>query len=62
MRKIRPIVLTLAALICFAAAYRFASHGIRLNDTKCIGLACLAVLVGAVLMWLGFAKKKRQHG
>jgi hypothetical protein len=51
------IVLTLAALACIAAAYRFASHGIRLKDNFCIGLACAAVTV--IILLLVFAFRKR---
>jgi hypothetical protein len=57
MRKVRTAILSLVALVCFAAAYRFASHGIKLNDNKCIGLACIAVVVGGVLLWFAFANR-----
>jgi hypothetical protein len=53
--------LTLVALGCFAAAYRFASHGIRSKDGLCIGLACAAVAVAFLLLWLAFRNKPRQR-
>jgi hypothetical protein len=54
---IRMMLLSIAALACFAAAYRFASHGITLQDNRCIGFACVAVAVAIVLLWLAFRKK-----
>lgn len=50
-------ILTLAALACIAAAYRFVSHGIRLKDNFCIGLACAAVIVGILLLAFAFRKR-----
>lgn len=61
MRKMRTVLLALAAVVCFAAAYRFASHGIKLNDNKCLGLACIALVVGGVMLWFAFLKKRRQQ-
>jgi phosphatidylserine synthase len=49
-------VLTLASLACLAGAYRFASHGIKLKDNFCVGLACAAVAVAVLLLWLAFRK------
>jgi hypothetical protein len=42
-------LLILPALACFAAAYRFASHGIGSHDTFCLGLAAIAAAVGVLL-------------
>ena len=50
----KTISLSIAALICFAAAYRFGSHGLRLHDDKCIALAVAAIAVAGVLLWLAF--------
>jgi hypothetical protein len=61
MRNARTALLALAAVVCFAAAYRFASHGIKLNDNLCVGLACVAVAVGGVLLWFAFSKRQRQR-
>ena len=36
---------------CFAAAYRFGSRGLRLNDNKCIGFAVITVATGLLLLW-----------
>jgi hypothetical protein len=58
MRNLRTALLALAAIFCFAAAYRFGSHGLRLHDNKCIGLSCIAVAVGAVLFWFAFSKRQ----
>jgi len=44
-------LLILIALACLAAAYRFASHGIRLKDNLCVGLAFAAVTVAVLLLW-----------
>jgi len=46
----RTIFLVIVEVVCFAAAYRFASHGIMLHDNLCIGLAVLAVAVGLILL------------
>jgi hypothetical protein len=43
-------LLILPALACFAAAYRFASHGISGRDSFCIGLAAAAIATSAVLL------------
>jgi hypothetical protein len=58
---IRTIVLSLAALVCFAAAYRFGSHGIRLHDNLCIGLAGAALTVAVVLLGFAFRTARRQQ-
>ena len=58
MMSAKTISLSIAALICFAAAYRFGSHGLRLHDNKCIGLAVAAIAVAVVLLWLAFGKKR----
>jgi hypothetical protein len=57
MRKLKTALLALAAIVCFAAAHRFGSHGFRLHDNKCIGLACIALAVGGALCWFAFAKR-----
>lgn len=59
--KVRTILLTLPAIIVFAAAYRFASHGIPLKDNFCIGLACIAVVMAVVLLWFAFLYRPRQR-
>ena len=51
-------MLALAALVCFAAAYRFASHGITGHDNRCIGLGCAAFAVAAVLLWSAFRTRR----
>jgi hypothetical protein len=56
---IRTTLLTLLALVSFVAAYRFGSHGIRLHDGLCIGLACAAVTVG--VLSLSWALRPRRH-
>ena len=58
---IRAILLTPAAILCFAAAYRFASHGIRGKDSFCIGLACIALAVAVLLLLFAFRKARRQR-
>jgi hypothetical protein len=55
----KKILLLIAAVVCFAAAYRFGSHGFSLNDNKCIGLAAVAVPVGLLLLWLGFRRRPK---
>ena len=50
----KTVLLSIAAVVCFAAAYRFGSHGIRLHDHLCVGLAVGAVAAGSVLLWLAF--------
>jgi hypothetical protein len=45
------------AIACFAAAYRFASHGITLKDSFCVGLACVALTVGVLLLGCAFWRK-----
>jgi len=57
---VRTMLLTLGALALFAAAYRFGSHGIRLHDNLCIGLACAAVAVAVFLLVCAFWKRQRQ--
>ena len=56
---VRATLLTLAALVCFAAAYRFASHGIRGKDNFCIGLACIAAAVAVLLLGFAFLRRPR---
>jgi hypothetical protein len=53
----RTMLLSIAALACFAAAYRFASHGITLQDNRCVGFAGVAVSVAVLLLWFAFRKK-----
>jgi hypothetical protein len=50
----KTIFLSIAALACFAAAYRFASHGLTLHDNWCVGFACIACAVAVLLLWLAF--------
>ena len=54
----KTVLLSIAAVVCFAAAYRFGSHGLRLHDNLCIGLAVAAVAAGLVLLWLAFRGRK----
>jgi len=57
----RKALFVIVAALCFAAAYRFASHGIPVHDNKCIGLACAAVTIGILFLWLAFFKNRRQR-
>jgi hypothetical protein len=52
------VLLSLVAIVFFAAAYRFASHGLTQNDNFCIGLSSGACAIGAVLLFFAFRKKK----
>jgi hypothetical protein len=45
-------LLIVPSLACFAAAYRFASHGISRQDNFCVGLAATAIATGIVLLGL----------
>jgi hypothetical protein len=54
---IRTVFLKIAALACFAAAYRFAAHGVTLHDNQCIGFAVVAVAVALLLLWFAFRKR-----
>ena len=56
----RTLALSIASIICFAAATRFGSHGLRLHDAQCIALAVLATAVGLTLLYLAF-RKRRPH-
>jgi hypothetical protein len=58
---VKTTLLTLAALVLFAAAYRFGSHGIKLKDNRCIALACVASAVGALLLVFAFWNRRRQR-
>ena len=60
--SMRTTLLALAALVCLGLAYRFGSHGIRLHDRLCIGLACAAVAVGAVLLTWAYATARPKPG
>ena len=57
---IRTLSLTLASLVLFALAYRFGSHGIRLKDNLCIGLACAVVALGALVLVFAFKGGRRR--
>jgi hypothetical protein len=59
--SIKNTLLTLAALVLLAAAYRFASHGIRLHDNRCIGFACIAVLLAVLALAWMFRNRRRQR-
>jgi hypothetical protein len=50
------------AVVCFAPAYRFASHGITRHDNGCIGLGCVAFAVGGVLLWAAFRNRVAKRG
>jgi hypothetical protein len=58
---VRTTLLTLAALALFAAAYRFGSHGMKFKDNLCLGLACVAFAVGALLLGCAFWNRRRQR-
>ena len=60
MRAAATILLSLAAIFCFAAAYRFTSHGITLHDNRCIGFGCGAIVIGALLLWAAFRTARRR--
>ena len=60
MRAVGTILLALAAIVCFAAAYRFASHGITLHDNRCIGFGCGAFVVAVLLLWAAFRTARRR--
>jgi hypothetical protein len=53
--------LSIGALVCFAAAYRFGSHGFRLKDNKCIAFAVITVAMGLLLLWFAFGKRRPKH-
>jgi hypothetical protein len=57
----RTIFLSIAAVVCFAAAYRFGSHGLRLHDNKCVGLAVVAVATGVIVLWFAFRNRRPKH-
>jgi hypothetical protein len=52
--RAKTILLSLAAVVCLAAAYRFTSHGIAGHDGRCIGLGSVALAVAALLLWFAF--------
>ena len=55
--RARTVILSLAALVCLAAAYRFASHGIPQHDNRCIAYASAAFAVAVLLLWAAFRKR-----
>jgi hypothetical protein len=55
--RLRTLLLV-PSLVCFAAAYRFASHGIPAHDNFCIGLTVAALASGAFLVCGAFWKRK----
>jgi hypothetical protein len=57
----RTIFLPIAAVVCFAAAYRFGSHGLRLHDNQCVGFAVVAVAAGLILLWFAFRNRRPKH-
>jgi hypothetical protein len=59
--RIGNILLSLAALAFLAAAFRFGSHGIKLKDNRCIGLAGGALLVAVLLLACAFWNSRRQR-
>jgi hypothetical protein len=58
----KTIFLSIAALACFAAAYRFGSHGLTLHDNWCVGFACVAFAVAVLLLWFAFLNKRSKSG
>ena len=61
MRAAGTVLLSLAAILCFAATYRFASHGITLHDNRCIALGCAAFVAAALLLWAAFRTARRKR-
>jgi hypothetical protein len=57
MRYHLRTLLILPSLACFAAAYRFASHGISGQDKFCIGLASISIVTGTVLFGIALWKR-----
>jgi arginine/ornithine N-succinyltransferase beta subunit len=57
----RTLFLLTASIACFAASYRFGSHGFRLHDNQCVGLAAVAVGVGLALLWFAFRLRRPKH-
>ena len=55
--RARTVILSLAALVCLAAAYRFASHGIPQHDNRCIAYASTAFAVAVLLSWAAFRRR-----
>jgi hypothetical protein len=55
---VKATLLTLAAILCFAAAYRFGSHGLRLHENQCVGYAVVAAVIGLVLLWFAFRNRR----
>jgi uncharacterized membrane protein len=55
---VRSIILSIAALVCFAAAYRFGSHGFTLQDGQCIALSGVATAVAVLLLWFAIRGKR----
>lgn len=55
---VRTILFSVAAIVCFAAAYRFTSHGISGRDNFCIGLGAVACAVGSLLLWIALRQSR----
>ena len=53
-------LLVIPAVLCFAAAYRFASHGIPAKDGVCISLAGVTVALGVGLLAGAFLTRPRR--
>ena len=52
--RAKTVLLSLAAVVCFAASYRFTSHGIAGHDNRCIAFGSVAFALGALLLWFAF--------
>lgn len=50
----KSTLLKLASVPCFFFAYRFASHGVTLNDNFCVTLGILSLVAGTGLVACAF--------
>lgn len=60
--RVKTIVLSLAALVCLAAAYRFGSHGIMRHDSQCVAYGVIACAVAALPLWLASRIRRPKRG
>jgi hypothetical protein len=58
--NVKTILLSIAAIVFFAAAYRFGSHGFALHDYQCITFCGIAVGIGALLLCLAIRSARRK--
>jgi len=56
----KSTLLKLISVPCFFFAYRFASHGVTLDDSFCVTLGILTLIAGSALVacaaWIGSSK------